>query len=519
MDFNSLLIWMVCLSCIALMLRATQLPWRETGGWIVISVLLLLITVIVAMSVPGWAGWIGGILWLGFVFIPLITLKQINQLVYQEQYQQAGQLARWIRWLHPADGWWEQPQLFKALELVQTGDLEKAQTILAYYQTVKNSTGRVAIILGYRILANWSGLLTWCEENLPTALVANESILMISYLRALAETGNLNRLLEEFKKLQPAFEKSNNLISLNFGRLYILAFCGEVATLQKLLDHHLNLKSETSRQFWLATAEIYQGNDHLGEEKLQALRHSPDIALQNAIDWRLQQPCIHPQQILTPTSWQILVQIKDQIRQEERYSSVIARGKTAYATWGLIAINAVIFCLAVVGGGSQNPQTLYRLGALVPEVAWGGEWWRLLSATFLHLGGLHLTMNLTGLYVLGRLVEFSLGIPRYLLAYFACGVGSMFIITLMAYLFPSEPQFVVGASGAIMGMMGVLAAILLKAWFKEKAPVAAQGLRVIFMLISVQIIFDLITPQVSFLGHASGALLGLLVGSLLIWKQ
>jgi rhomboid protease GluP len=196
------------------------------------------------------------------------------------------------------------------------------------------------------------------------------------------------------------------------------------------------------------------------------------------------------------------------------YGSAIAPEKNL-ATQTLIGINSFVFALEVVSGGSQDLEVLYRLGALVPQDVWAGEWWRVFNAIFLHAGIVHLLANMLGLYVFGKRVESVLGIRKFLLGYFTCGIGSMLTVTILAILTQAPVQVTVGASGAIMGLVGIEMAILLKSWHRDKGKYARDRLRLILMVTGLQIISDLLTPQVSVIGHFSGLTLGLLIGSIL----
>jgi rhomboid protease GluP len=119
------------------------------------------------------------------------------------------------------------------------------------------------------------------------------------------------------------------------------------------------------------------------------------------------------------------------------------------------------------------------------------------------------------LLALGVFVEATLGHLKFLLVYFFSGIGSMLAIAALATLTNVSDLIAVGASGAIMGLLGVMAAILLKGWRQEKAKIAARRLRLILLIVVLQVVFDVFTPQVSLVGHASGLVLGFLAGSLL----
>jgi rhomboid protease GluP len=120
-----------------------------------------------------------------------------------------------------------------------------------------------------------------------------------------------------------------------------------------------------------------------------------------------------------------------------------------------------------------------------------------------------------GLYLFGRLVEFALGVQRFLLLYLICAIGSMLAVAYMSILGYSPTNFAVGASGCIMGLVGAFAAILLIDWYRKRTRLAARSLRGILIIIILQVIFDLNTPHISFVGHTSGLIIGFVVGLIL----
>jgi len=119
------------------------------------------------------------------------------------------------------------------------------------------------------------------------------------------------------------------------------------------------------------------------------------------------------------------------------------------ATPALIFINVVIFLLT--GFSSQGAEILDR-GVCVSSLVWSGEVWRLLTATFLHGGWLHLLLNMYGLHLLGSALERAIGTWRFLVVYFVAGIfGFMASLIFLYFRTPT-----LGASGAIFGLMGGL---------------------------------------------------------------
>ncbi|MGF1490302.1 MAG: rhomboid family intramembrane serine protease [Prochloraceae cyanobacterium] len=187
----------------------------------------------------------------------------------------------------------------------------------------------------------------------------------------------------------------------------------------------------------------------------------------------------------------------------------------AYATHGLIGINLLFFA-AQFTGGTNDLTTLYELG-LGPQAVWsGGQWWRLLSANFLHFGWMHLFTNMLGLYFIGRFVENNLGVRRYLLAYFISGIGSMLAFSILAIKMDATNQILVGASAAIMGLIGVICAIYFRIWQRKRSRHAYRRLLLLMFTIGLQFAFDLAMPRVSFLSHVLGLVIGFISGSILL---
>ena len=192
--------------------------------------------------------------------------------------------------------------------------------------------------------------------------------------------------------------------------------------------------------------------------------------------------------------------------------------KIAYTTYILIGLNLLIYALEIRLGGSQSYFALDRLGALVPEKVLAGEWWRLIGANFLHYGSFHLATNMLSLFFIGRLIELSLGAKYYLTIYLFSGVGSMLTFTLLAFRLGSSNALLVGASAAIMGLIGAILAISLQVWLKNRhSAIARRRLQQIVFIIILQFIFDNIIPQVSFHAHLFGFIIGFLISSVLVF--
>lgn len=513
MSLNLVLIQIVAFTCLFLLLQFRRLP----QGWLIVCLSILLILGVGLVTVPDRAGLISGSLWFVLILLPLMGNAQVNRWVMQEKYRQARRIAIALRWLHPADGFVEYPQLLKGLELGKQGKFDQAEQIFSQYQTADTPTGRNATVMMYRMGARWHELQEWVQAKVPDAVLSKEPFLAVAYLRSLGEVGDLARLLHEVEKFEKQLGKTSNPVLLNAARLYALAFSGVVPPVQMLLDGPLQIYSPEMRQFWQGTAELMTGNETIAREWLESLSNSRDASLRNAVQWRLSQPIVkHSPEV--KALYPVLAQLQTNVQQEVRYGYRSIAKIRPYAAYVLIGLNLAVFAVGVALGGNEDLYVLYKMGALVPELVFAGEWWRSLTAIFLHAGWLHLSANMLGLYVFGSLVEALLGRTKFLISYFFSGIGSMLVVATLAVSLNAVDQITVGASGAILGLVGAEAAIQLKRWWLEKATIARERLRLILFVVMLQIASDLLTPQVSVVGHTSGLVLGFLAG-LVLYKS
>jgi membrane associated rhomboid family serine protease len=192
------------------------------------------------------------------------------------------------------------------------------------------------------------------------------------------------------------------------------------------------------------------------------------------------------------------------------------RLRDAPAVLVFISLNVLAFLIEFFSGG-WNDLALHRLGALEPfSVLRLGEYWRLVTSLFLHAGPVHLLFNLFALYVLGVPLERSIGSLRFCASYLIAGLGSTVGVVILAQLGLIQATLLVGASGAVMGIVGAWAGFLLQ---HRHAPRAKQRLQNIFMIVAIQIAFDLSTPQVSMAAHLCGLITGFFVGLALARKR
>jgi membrane associated rhomboid family serine protease len=178
----------------------------------------------------------------------------------------------------------------------------------------------------------------------------------------------------------------------------------------------------------------------------------------------------------------------------------------------LIAVNVLIYLVTAAQGGGLNAPggALFNKFVLVGsnshlpffartgDLAHDHEWWRLMTSMFLHASVVHIAFNMFALYVIGTPVELYLGRARYLGLYFISGLAGGAGAVVQA---PFQP--VVGASGAIFGILG---AMLIIEW---QATGRLAGNAATWIVINLVISFAI--PNISWGGHVGGLIGGILI--------
>jgi membrane associated rhomboid family serine protease len=166
-------------------------------------------------------------------------------------------------------------------------------------------------------------------------------------------------------------------------------------------------------------------------------------------------------------------------------------------TYVLIGINVIAGIGSLLGGGAgADSSSLTDDGGLSAHFIADGEYYRLITAGFLHAGPLHLLLNMFALYILGSLLEPAVGRLRFGLIYFVSLLAGSFGALLVS---PDSPT--VGASGAIFGLMGGAAVVMRN-----------RGMSIMESGLGIWIVLNLVitfaVPNISIGGHIGGLIGG-----------
>ena len=175
-------------------------------------------------------------------------------------------------------------------------------------------------------------------------------------------------------------------------------------------------------------------------------------------------------------------------------------------TTALLGVNVAVFAVSLLLGlGGGRGEVLVRMGAMVPVLVVDGQYWRLVTAIFLHANLVHLLLNALGLSIFGNLIESVIGSGRMLALYLVSG----FVASAVSFAFGSVATIAVGASGAIFGLLGAWLAFNLR---RRQLSLARSNVQGAALLIGLNLVIGFSVPGIDNLAHVGGLVAGVLGG-------
>lgn len=201
------------------------------------------------------------------------------------------------------------------------------------------------------------------------------------------------------------------------------------------------------------------------------------------------------------------IKVTDSINKKNEKRSKMAEKIFSYKmpsiTYIIMGICVFLFIMMYIfGNGSESTSTLIKFGANYDLLTKSGEYYRLFTCMFLHIGIWHLLCNMYSLYIIGKEIENLYGKSKYLVIYVLSGLcGSILSIAF------SHNTISAGASGAIFGLLGAL----LYFGYYYRTYLGATIRSSIIPVIILNLIIGLLTPGISNSAHIGGLVGGILV--------
>lgn len=204
------------------------------------------------------------------------------------------------------------------------------------------------------------------------------------------------------------------------------------------------------------------------------------------------------------------IKVTDNINKKNEKKSKVAEKIFSYKkpiiTFAIIVICMVLFAaMYLFGDGSENTLTLLNFGANLDILTKGGQYYRLFTCMFLHIGIMHLACNMYSLYIIGKEVEGLYGKIKFIIIYVLSGIcGS---ILSMAF---SHNTVSAGASGAIFGLLGAL----LYFGYYYRTYLGATIKSSVLPVIIINLVIGFLNPAIDNAAHIGGLIAGILLSML-----
>lgn len=472
---------------------------------------------------PGWL-W-AGLAW-GEIFLfwayPRVLVAKIDSsitVLNADAALQTAERLKYFYWGQPAKFWCD---MVRAIGFFIKADSAGGNRILDQWKEIVPKPLKDQIeqyrLTGNVIIWNWQYIIDQYELQ-TKAGTRIASGLQISASRAYGELGNIEasaKCMEESR-----LEESRSTVrGVALSLMPYFCLSGDRAHLEQIMSLIASgnqLLPDYARQYWVGRCLVASGDtdearkvfdDALASAKREATNLS---AWQNRIDSQLS--AIDSVKA-TPERWK---------RQNERVwrifqkigfiQDIIAPNKHSYVVACICITIAMAYLISdwhtyfPSAESERLSLELFQFGVLDPKLVLAGQYWRLLTCLFLHKDLMHCFLNLLGLYWFGRIAQNIFGTPRFLAIYFISGMLSGIAHTLF------DPNTLeVGASGAVMGMFGAVAAGIFR--MKDYLPDKIWRVELYYLaaLAVVSVISDQVIPQVAIFAHLGGMVAGLVYG-------
>ena len=191
--------------------------------------------------------------------------------------------------------------------------------------------------------------------------------------------------------------------------------------------------------------------------------------------------------------------------QENKYLKYL---KKSPANAAFIAIIIVYFIIITLNGGTTDTLTLVKFGALFPPlVKEYGQYYRLITSIFIHIGLMHLLFNGYALYVFGTQIERLIGSKKYIIFFLLTGISGNILTYFLSY-----ESISAGASGSLFGLLGAFVYLI----HRKPHMMTSEGKKSILKLVGINVLITVLVPNISATAHFGGLISGYLLSYLFI---
>jgi membrane associated rhomboid family serine protease len=438
--------------------------------------------------------------------------------------------------LAPGSGVADEKALLGAMQEIRDGHIEQTVDALTAAKDRAPAEARLAIderiAMLYLAAYRWSDAIAHAEANLFGATSTAEPLepepaggrqplrralgvappVWVELLGAYGRTGDLDRAARMLSRLEDVCEgREDAAVWIHRARLMFLALAGRTAAVQALVaPRQARHMSPASRTYWLAVAHEHEGNRAAATAAYEKARGKSRGRPRDLIDQALEK--LAKADGMPVSLSDEAKEIVARVEASPLPARVRApRAPRAYATWSLTgAMLIVALVITAFVGATNDVGVLMRSGAMVRGLVDGGEWWRIFSCVFVHVGGLHLLVNVIGMVFVGKIAEELFGTARMFALFGVAGFAG----AVASYL-ASPAGISAGASGALFGLLGAVFVEL--TWHRRRYRAAwKRGMwGGLLIVIVAQVGYGFMYPVIDQWAHGAGLASGALIGAVL----
>lgn len=491
----------IAVSALAFILAVMQRP-RGFLSWAVVNLMVLGVAALSLAYAADWAGLVAAGTFIPFVLAPAMFSQIAQRRANMGRYAEAVRFSRLAAILHPTPD-----SRFTAALATALARSEECEDVAPLQELMRRATpDQRAVIeaMMARSRGRWDEVIDIARRS-PGA----RRDLASMEIRALGESGRVDEMIRLFEHTKASLSG----YYLLFSQLFVLAFSGRPEAVGHMLAGQVKSLDPEAKAYWLALSQLCSPSAApAGRASMASIAaRSSRATIRHAAERHLAMAEHANGPPLSPEALRIVAATEAQVMRAARLAGL--RTRHVPATLALIALNGLAFAAEVASGGSENTDVLVDLGALWPPLVFdAGEWWRLLSPAFLHFGALHLAANMLMLFLLGRLVEGTIGWRAVIAGYLVGAVGSTGAVLALMRAGIIPYGVLVGASGAIFALFGMIVARSIVDWRRSRDILDRRRLLSLAVVMAVQFAIDVSVPQISLAAHLSGFVIGLALG-------
>ncbi len=438
--------------------------------------------------------------------------------------------------LAPGSGVTEEKALLGAMKEIREGRVEP--TVHALTAAKRRAPAEACIVIDERIAMlylaayRWSDAIAHAEAHLmppavpPTTLertIEGSEVSLrdalgiappvwVELLGAYGRVGELDKAARMMARLEHVCAgREDGSLWLHRARLMFLALAGRPAAVRTLVEpKRAGHMSVAARTYWMAVAHAHHGDRDAAGAAYEKARARSRGRPRELIDQALAElPDAAPVQLSSEATEVVAFIEASPLPIPARTSRGGGRGP--WATWGLTgSLLAVAAVIHFTIGPSNDMGVMVRDGAIVRGLVDAGEWWRLVTCVFIHVGSVHLAVNAIGLVFLGRIAEDLFGSVKTLAIFGIAGLAG----AAGSYGF-SPGNVSAGASGAIFGVLGAVFIELTLYRLRYRAAWKRGMWGGLVVVTLAQAGIGLLYPVIDQWAHGAGLLGGVIAGAVL----